>query len=200
MEQHGGRDGEQLVEAVGRGDHRAFADLYRAHIDAVMGFAVRRCRDPHEVAELCAATFVAVWEGASGYDRSKGTPAAWIVGIASRRLADVRRADARRLRLSHRLSAEALLSGDDIERIGDRIDAERASGAALAAVGDLPPPQREVFQKVAVEGRGAAEVGQELGISPTAVRMRLMRARQTLRDDLQTSVEMTDARTTRSTT
>jgi RNA polymerase sigma-70 factor (ECF subfamily) len=190
------RNAEQRVEAVGRGDHRAFADLYREHIDAVVAFAVRRCRDPHEVAELCAATFVAVWEGAAGYDRTKGTPPAWIIGIASRRLADVRRADARRLRLSHRLTAEALLSGDDIERITERIDAERASGAALAAVGDLPPPQREVFQKVAVEGRNAADVGDELGISPTAVRMRLMRARQALRDDL----ESPDARTTRSTT
>ena len=177
------RPTDDLLRDVADGDAAAFAVVYRRHIDDVMTYAVNRCRDPHEVAELCAATFVAVWEGAAGFDPARGTAAAWIIGIAGRRLADLRRSDARRLRLAQRLQATSLLTGDDIDRIAERIDAARLAPAARRAVDALPGPQRDVLRHVGA-GRSPDEAAAALGISPSAARMRLMRARRAVRVEL----------------
>jgi DNA-directed RNA polymerase specialized sigma24 family protein len=39
----------------------AVAALYERHVDAVFRFAVRRCRDPEDVADLVATVFTSPW-------------------------------------------------------------------------------------------------------------------------------------------
>ena len=181
------RNAEQRVEAVGRGDHRAFADLNREHIDAVVAFAVRRCRDPHEVAG-CRSDVRAVWERPLRPDQ--GTPPAWIVDIASGG-SPTFGADARRLRLSHRLTAEALLSGDDIERITSTStpNGRRKRRSPRSATCHRPSAS---LPKVAVEG--ARPMSATSWASTRRVRMRLTSTAGPTDDGVP------DARTTRSTT
>jgi len=64
-------DGD-LVTRIAAGDAEAFGVSYRRHFAAVVRMAVRRCRDTHEVSELCAVVFIAVFEKASTFDRSRG--------------------------------------------------------------------------------------------------------------------------------
>ena len=77
-----------------------------------------------------------------------------------------------------------MLDGDDIERLTERIDAERDADTVIDAIRALPGPQRDALALVAVDGLTATEAAERLGASPTAVRMRLSRARRTVRGRL----------------
>lgn len=75
--------------------------LYRAHRDDVWRYAVRRCRDADEAADLVADVFVRALGGVHRFDPGRGRPVAWLLGIAHHLLVDGhRRPGARRLPLA----------------------------------------------------------------------------------------------------
>ena len=59
-------DGE-LLRATVQGDADAYATLFRRHVSAVTGFALRRVRNAHEAADLVGDTFLAALEAAPRY-------------------------------------------------------------------------------------------------------------------------------------
>src|SRR5882757_10078403 len=63
-------------------DRSAFELFYRRHVGRVIRFAARRLREPADVADLTAATFVEALTSAPSYDASRGEPEAWLLGIA----------------------------------------------------------------------------------------------------------------------
>jgi DNA-directed RNA polymerase specialized sigma24 family protein len=81
------------TELLGRlsADPAAFEIFYRRHVDRVIGFTARRVRDPADVADLVASTFLTVLTAARSYDESRGEPAAWLLGITARLIAGARR-------------------------------------------------------------------------------------------------------------
>lgn len=171
----------QLIERIAAGDHAAFEVFYRRHVDRVVAYSVRRCRDPHEVAELCAAVFLSVWERAGTFDPTRHDAGPWLVGIASNRFVDLRRSDRRRLALRDRVATQRVVGPDDVDRLGERMDAARAADDLVAALDDLPASQREVMVLVALDGLTPTEAADAIGTNPTAVRMRLLRARRSMR-------------------
>ncbi|HEV8116728.1 MAG TPA: sigma factor, partial [Acidimicrobiales bacterium] len=92
------RTDQQLFAAVAEGDRGALRELHDRHAAWVTARLRRRCSDPDAVAEAVQDTFVAVWRGAGRWDGS-GEPAAWICGIAIRRLISVLRVHSRWARI-----------------------------------------------------------------------------------------------------
>ena len=84
------RTDEELLAAVADGDRGALRELHDRHVAWITARLRRRCADPDVVAEAVQDTFVAVWKGAARWD-GRGEPAAWIWGIAIRRLIGVLR-------------------------------------------------------------------------------------------------------------
>ena len=84
------RTDEELLAAVADGDRGALRELHDRHVVWVSARLRRRCADRDVVAEAVQDTFVAVWKGAGRWD-GRGEPAAWIWGIAIRRLIGVLR-------------------------------------------------------------------------------------------------------------
>jgi len=76
----------------------AFEAFYRAHVEAVQRFVVRRVADPHLAADLTAEVFLAAIDAAPAYKPGRGTPAAWLFGIARHVVCDERRRAARERR------------------------------------------------------------------------------------------------------
>jgi RNA polymerase sigma-70 factor (ECF subfamily) len=171
--------GEDLLERLSS-DPAAFEAFYRRHVDRVIGFTARRVREPADVADLVAATFVTVLTSAKSYDRQRGDPEAWLLGITARLIANARRRGARESAATARIAGRRLIDQSDIERLEERIDAARASQAVLAALGRLRPRAREALLLVGAEGLRPAEAARVLGISPAAFRMRLTSARRAL--------------------
>lgn len=79
------RSDPELVAAVADGDRGALRELHDRHVVWVTSRLRRRCSDADAVADAVQDTFTAVWKGAARWD-GRGEPAAWIWGIAIRRL------------------------------------------------------------------------------------------------------------------
>jgi RNA polymerase sigma factor (sigma-70 family) len=161
-------------------DPAAFEIFYRRHVDRVIGFTARRVRDPADVADLVAATFLTVLTAARSYDRDRGEPTAWLLGITARLIAGARRRQGRESAATARIAGRALIDASDIERLEERIDAARSSQAVIEAMGRLKPRAREALLLVSADGLSPSQAASVLGISPAAFRMRLSGARRAL--------------------
>jgi RNA polymerase sigma factor (sigma-70 family) len=167
----------------------AFELFYRRHVDLVIGFTARRVREPADVADLVANTFVTVLTAARGYDPGRGEPTAWLLGITARLIAGAHRRRGRELAATARIAGHRLIDQSDIERLEERIDAARSSQAVIEALGRLKPRAREALLLVGADGLAPSEAARVLGISPAAFRMRLSSARRALNNDLASPAE-----------
>lgn len=162
-------------------DAEAFEVFYREHVEVVLRYATRRCRDPHAAADLVAEVFLAAISASAGYRAERGTPVAWLHGIARNVAAAEDRRAARARVVEGRLAGRRPLHEDDIVRLEERIDAERGLAALLERLAALPAGQRAVLELTAVDGLTVAEAADALGTSSVSVRVRLHRARRALR-------------------
>ncbi|MFN8053185.1 MAG: sigma factor, partial [Acidimicrobiales bacterium] len=144
------RSDAELLSAIAEGEVFALGVLYERHIDRVVTFAIGRCRDPHEVADLVSLVWMSVWQSASSYDRQGEDATRWLLGIASNRFVDLRRKEQRSEALLQRLAGRRLLDGDDIERISERLDAAGAAHGSGEMLDRLPVSQRSAFELVAL--------------------------------------------------
>ncbi|WP_329266103.1 RNA polymerase sigma factor [Streptomyces pseudovenezuelae] len=163
-------------------DPQLFEEFYRRHVDAMTSFLARRVADPHTVADLTAEIFLAVLDSAHTYRPSRGSERAWLYGIARNVVAGERRRVARETDRDRRISGRRLLEPDDIARLEDKLDAQSPGRRALAALERLPAGERAVLELVAVDELTVAEAATALGISQVAARVRLHRARRSLRE------------------
>ncbi|MEV6317049.1 RNA polymerase sigma factor [Streptomyces sp. NPDC051776] len=179
-------------------DPEAFEAFYREHVQTVLRYATRRTRDPHAAADLVADVFVAAIAGAHGYRAEWGSPAAWLHGIARNVVASEHRRAARAWSAESRIAGHRLLESEDIARLEERIDAERACRGLLEQIAALPSGQRDLLELVAVDGLSVAEAARVLDINPVTARVRLHRARAAVRHAPAPSVDGDSAPSLRS--
>ncbi|WP_223410468.1 RNA polymerase sigma factor [Occultella gossypii] len=168
------------IKGIGT-DPDAFERFYRAHVRAVEGFVARRVGDPHSAADLTAEIFLAAIESAAGYDPTRGTPVGWLYGIARNVVAQWARSSARERRAISRISGRALLDGDGLRRVEERLDAELGARQVYVGMARLSDDERAVLELVALDGLTVADAARVLGVQPVTARVRLHRARRTLR-------------------
>lgn len=168
----------QLVAAIADGDRLALRELYVRHQPWLTARLRHRCSDNDVVAEAVQDTFVAVWRGAGRWNGS-GDPAAWIWGIAIRRLIGVVRHRSRWSPVSNRVSeASTLTTAEDAVLFGV------AHGDLAGAIDSLPVELRAVVQATVLDGLSTREAARLLGIPAGTVKTRMMRARIQLRGAL----------------
>ena len=68
--------------------HRFLTDIYQKYVDAVYRYHYARLGDVSEAQDLTSETFHATLVNIRQFDPGRGTPGAWIMGIARRKLAD----------------------------------------------------------------------------------------------------------------
>ncbi|QNP75907.1 RNA polymerase sigma factor [Streptomyces roseirectus] len=168
--------------------------FYRRHVGAVTRFVARRVDDPHTVADLVAEVFLAVLDSGHTYRARLGSETAWLYGIARNVVSSEYRRVAREAERVRRVSGRRLLDADDIARLEDQLDAERPGRRALEVLAGLPEGERAVMELVAVDQLSVGEAAAALGIRQVTARVRLHRARKTLRGD-DIVVEQAEVRT-----
>jgi RNA polymerase sigma factor (sigma-70 family) len=165
-------------------DPDVFEVFYREHVDALQRFVARRIADPHLAADLTAEVFLAAIDTAASYRPRRGAPALWLFGVARNVVNSEFRRAAREKQVNARFEGRRLLADDDIIRAQERIDAEARSRELYAALDGLTDAERAVFELSALDGLSATEAARALGIRPVTARVRLHRARHTLRTEL----------------
>jgi RNA polymerase sigma factor (sigma-70 family) len=149
-----------------------FSELYLGNMRELLGYALRRCADPDDAADVVAETFLTAWRRLA--DVPLGADGRlWLFGTARHVLANHDRSARRRDRLGERLRDE----------LRCQIPAHCAPEADpfLDALADLPEPDRELLMLIGWEELAPSEAARALGITPAAARVRLHRARRRLR-------------------
>lgn len=174
------RPDAELLKLVPRID--AVAALYERHVDSVFRFAVRRCRSPEDVADLVSTVFVELYSAAASYDERRGDARVWLLGIASRCLADQQRLAFRHAGVLGRLAVAPAFEGAEYDRVEAMIDAAQHAPVLQRAITErLSEAERDLLLLVAHDGLTVAQAARVLGVTPVAGRMRLARARRKLR-------------------
>ncbi|WP_405109103.1 sigma-70 family RNA polymerase sigma factor [Micromonospora sp. NBC_01405] len=162
-------------------DRAALEAFYAEHYPDVVRYFTRRLRDPHDVADLVADTFIAAIGGATGFDPRRGRPLAWLLGIAHNTLRRFYRQREADRQVAVRFAGRRLLDADDIVRIEEQIDAEQRARRARGVLRELSTTDRELIELVDIAGLTPREAAHAMGLLPGTVRVRLFRARARLR-------------------
>lgn len=166
----------ELLGAVATGQRDALAELYGRHAGWLSLRLARRCADEELVASALQDTFVAVWRSAGKYD-GRGDVAAWVWGIAVRRLVDqVRRRPVSTVELVDPVMPAP--SAEELVLLGVE------HGDLAGALHRLSPELRAVVQATVLDGLTTREASHLLGIPTGTVKTRMMRAKAQLRQEL----------------
>lgn len=179
-----------LVARMAGGDRDALELLYRRHAGWLTARLQRRCHDRESVDTALQDTFIGAWKGASRY-AGEGEVAAWLWGIAVRRLADELRrrrpvpTEGVELGLASAALGASRGTVDDALPADQRMLDAGAHGDLADAFRDLDDDLRTVLLATAIDGLSTKETAQLLGIPQGTVKTRMMRARAQLRGRLQ---------------
>jgi RNA polymerase sigma-70 factor, ECF subfamily len=154
-----------------------YADVY----EDVLRFSQRRVHSSH-AEDLVADTFLVAWRRLDDAPRRPGDLRAWLFGIARHCILNTRRDQDRRdalaVRVAEALPAAALGVGVDPDFIAQRLD-------LAAAWRSLSDTDQEALALTVFEDLTSPQAARVLGTTPTAYRLRLLRARRALRRRLE---------------
>jgi RNA polymerase sigma-70 factor (ECF subfamily) len=171
---------DSLLDAAAQGDDAALEVLIRKYHDRVHRFALRVCRDGFDADDAVQDAFAKLVRRPE-VARAEGA-LSWLMTVVRNACMRLLRPFAReRVRLGERVedASEAPSQELDPEAALERWRIVHAVHQAIAA---LERPYREVLVLRDVEGLTGDEVCRALGIGEAAMKSRLHRARQMVRD------------------
>jgi RNA polymerase sigma-70 factor (ECF subfamily) len=168
----------ELLEAARRRDSGAFEELVERTHRRVYTLAYRLVGDPHEAEDVAQEAYLRAYRSLRGF-RGESRFETWLYRItANTAMSHLRRrgrfgdvlaeGDERLVREPEARTPDEVVERDEVER-------------ALAV---LPVGQRTVVLLKDVYGFSCQEIGEEIGISEGAVKVRLHRARKRLKEEV----------------
>lgn len=173
---------EGLLVASGRGDERAFAEVYDAVAPRAYGLVLRILRDVHQSEEVTQEVFLQVWQTSARFDPRRGSALAWMMTLAHRRAVDrVRSADAARRRDATYGERNLDTSYDET---ATSVHASLEALTVRAALATLTPLQRQAIELSYFGGHTHREVSHlmqvPIGTAKSRIRDGLLRLRDVL--------------------
>lgn len=173
-----------------------FADFYRDHVEALLGFFARRVYDPQVALDLAAETFAQAF---ISRDRFRGSTeeqaSAWLYRIARRQLSRFfRRAQVERRGLERLGIEPPQLDDEQQARVEELADIEGLRGVIRGELGRLSHVQRQAVELRIVEELPYAELARRLDISEGTARVRVNRGLKALASALDNYPHVKEAR------
>jgi RNA polymerase sigma-70 factor (ECF subfamily) len=170
-----------VMVRAGRGDQRAFADLYDSISGLVHGVVLRVVRDPSHADEVTQEVFLELWRLAPRFDPERGTVRGWAATVAHRRAVDrVRSEQASRRRIERDAGERSMTVPAVDDAVHDDIDRARVR----RALGKLTDTQREAVELAYYGGHTYREVAVLLGVPEGTVKTRIRDGMIRLRDEM----------------
>lgn len=170
----------RLVARARGGDARAFEELVRRHLKSAHAVALGVLGNVADAEDVCQDAFLVALEKLDEC-RDPKRFAAWLMRIVRNRALNL--LESRALRQGEPLD-EAVAEAEAGDDPGWRAEQSELRDRLLAALGRLPPGQREVVLLHDLEGWKHREIADLLGTSEGATRVRLLEARKRLRTEL----------------
>lgn len=168
-----------VLDLFQQGDLDAFESLFRAHQRAVYGWILRVVRDPSAAEDLTVETFWRIHRAHARF-QSERSFEPWARRIATRAALDWLRARRPETELTDQVLADLPSRPATDPGIAAEIRLKTAQAFAR-----LPPRLRIAAILAVVEEQPHKEVAAALGITITAVKLRVFRALRLLRKDLE---------------
>lgn len=206
-----GKTESDLLARLQRGDERAFEALVKQHHGALIRMAMRYVSDRDIAEEVVQTTWIAVIDGIKQFE-GRSSLSTWIFAIL------IHKAKDRGVRESRHVNFSALETYDDEgsdegvdpsrfqvsgefaghwalppqpwdEQTPERLLANKQAMVALSqAVDELPKGLREVLVLKDVEGLESQDICEKLNITETNLYVRLHRARERVRQAVETAL------------
>jgi RNA polymerase sigma-70 factor (ECF subfamily) len=171
-------EGSSVLDKFRQGDEEAFETLFRMHQRSVYGWVLRIVREPGAAEDVTVEAFWRMYRAHARFDSSRGFEP-WARRIATNSALDWLRRQKPENNLAPEMweTVAAPAAGDAA------VDAEIRTKTAQAFA-RLPAKLRVTAVLAVVEERPQKEVADALGITVTAVKLRVFRALRLLRKDL----------------
>ncbi len=191
----------ELFRRLATGDEGAFSEFYRRHQGGLYRYAMHMSGSPQSAADVVQETFLTLIRHTGRYDQQKGTPAAFLYGIARNHLRKLREKEGRYVSLSQesgqKLSNESggnsgasngnghssVWAGQS-EMLDEVLGRAQITELLREAILTLPDHYREPVTLCDLEGKSYSEAASLLECPVGTVRSRLNRARSILLDKL----------------
>jgi len=186
---HEDRRDEDLMAQIATGDEEAFRQLIERHQDRVYGTVAKMLGGTGpDVEELAQEIFLRVWRAAPKY-QVKAKFTTWLMTITRNLVFTFFESKGRKREELHEIPETEDDFAEGKGGCWKRTPADELSGkellAAIArACAELPKAQRMVVHLRQYEGMEFEEISQVMGMSLTAAKALMFRARENLRDKL----------------
>lgn len=172
---------EEIVARVLAGETELFELLVRRHNRRLFRTLRAHVGDAEAAEEALQRAYVAAWRGLDRFER-RSSFATWMTRIALRTANELARSERRRRTIVESArDATHVVAFEPADAASTRGELAAALDRAIDA---LPPSLRVVAVMRLVEGMDTLAVAQALGIAESAVKVRLHRARERLKEDL----------------
>ena len=204
----------ELLRRLAAGDEDAFLEFYRRHQGGLYRYAMHMSGSPQSAADVVQETFLTLIRNTGKYDAARGTPAAFLFGIARNHVRKLHEKEGRYVALSDefgerptRGDADAVNSNGNahfpadlgpVETVLDGLERAQISELLREAILTLPDHYREPVTLCDLEGKSYGEAATLLHCPVGTVRSRLNRARSMLLDKLRSARTGTRADSARS--
>ncbi|WP_427921571.1 sigma-70 family RNA polymerase sigma factor [Streptomyces sp. cg40] len=175
-------DLEELVGRVALGDEPAFASVYDAVVNPVLGVVRAVLRDQAQSEEVAQEVLVEVWRTAPRYRSDRGTAINWILTLAHRRAVDrVRHVEAVAAR-DHK--AALLERTPEYDEVTEQVEARLEREQVRRCLRTLTEIQRQAVTLAYYRGLTYRQVAESLALPLGTVKTRLRDGLIRLRDCL----------------
>jgi RNA polymerase sigma-70 factor (ECF subfamily) len=191
----------ELMRRLSSGDESAFLELYRRHQGGLYRFAMHMSGRPEAAADVVQETFLTLIRHSGKFDQEKGSPAAFLYGIARNHLRKLYQKESRYVQLleegepsrsSDWTGASVHTNGNGhasanamrVETVQESLERTEIVDLLRDAVLTLPNHYREPVTLCDLEGKSYSEAAALLECPVGTVRSRLNRARSILLEKL----------------
>ena len=159
------------MRATDNGPFECVLNAWRDHESELRGYLLRRVSDKHLADDLLQEVFVRALRSGQGFC-GLDNPRAWLFQVARNALVDQRR-----------LEKHAVPLPDDlVEKSEDGRPVDALSECLARVLSELPAADREILQQCDIDGVKQQAFADAHRLSLSAVKSRLLRARQRLRE------------------
>ncbi len=179
---HSAQTDQELAEAASTGDSRAFSTLVDRHAERMARLAMRYMRSDVDAQDAVQDAFLNAWTHVGRF-RGDAAFGSWLHRItANACLMAIRR----RKRRPERPLDDAINELPEPSRHHPHalLEMEELGNVLRAAIANLPPHYREVFELAELHDSTMADIARQTGLTVPNVKTRLHRARLKLRSAL----------------
>jgi RNA polymerase sigma-70 factor (ECF subfamily) len=173
----------EIVERARRGDADAWEQLVESTHREVYSLCLRILRDPDDAAEATQDAYLKAFRGLKGF-RGDAQFTTWLYRVATNAAISKHRSRKRRR------TWETGADDDVLVRIAGSDSTEAQAGARLdlarveRAISRLPEHYRTAIVLRDVYGMSIEEIAEQMGVSDTAAKVRVHRARKRLKEEV----------------